>query len=55
MRLPKTNSFAQIEPLLEHVSKPARYLGHEWGLEEIEPEAFSLCMVFPDVYEIGLV
>ena len=54
MRLPKTNSFAQIEPLLEQVSKPARYLGHEWGLDRIEPEAFSLCMVFPDVYEIGL-
>lgn len=49
----RENRFAELEPLLAHVEKPARYLGGEFGALEPEPGAFNVCLVFPDVYEIG--
>ncbi len=54
MSLPRENRFDEIAPLLPRVEKPARYLGHEWGSEEPAEDAFHVCMVFPDVYEIGV-
>ncbi|GAB4303499.1 MAG: TIGR03960 family B12-binding radical SAM protein [Myxococcota bacterium] len=38
------------------VSKPARYIGGEWG-ECVKPHEHlkaSICLVFPDIYEIGM-
>lgn len=54
MSLPRENRFDEIAPLLPKVEKPARYLGHEWGSTEPDEDAFHVCMVFPDVYEIGV-
>ncbi len=49
----------QIEPLLDQVEKPARYIGRELGaLEPGElrpgPGVVSWLLVYPDTYEIGL-
>jgi len=49
----------QIEPLLDRVEKPARYIGGELGAELAErlepaPDVVSWLLVYPDTYEIGL-
>jgi len=46
----------QIEPLLAHVTKPARYIGGELGAQQVEhrPDAVSWLLVYPDTYEVGL-
>lgn len=53
-------------PLLAQVSRPSRYSGSEWrfsraggpDLKSVEPglkkEILSVCLAFPDVYEIGM-
>ncbi len=45
-----------IEPLLDRVSKPARYIGGEQGAQVPEhgPGKVSWLLVYPDTYEIGL-
>ncbi len=46
----------QVESLLPHVSKPARYIGGELGSQEVEhrPGAVSWLLLYPDTYEVGL-
>ncbi len=46
----------EIEPLLSHVEKPARYIGMERGNQTPihRPEDVSWLLVYPDTYEIGL-
>ncbi len=49
----------QIEPLLDQVEKPARYIGGELGAERPEdldhgPRGLAWLLVYPDTYEIGL-
>ena len=46
----------EIEPLLRHVQKPARYIGCEDGAQTPEHGAgkVSWLLVYPDAYEIGL-
>jgi len=46
----------RIEPLLAHVTKPARYIGGELGAQQVEhrPDAVSWLLVYPDTYEVGL-
>jgi len=46
----------QVEPLLAHVTKPARYIGGELGAQRAEhgPDAVSWLLVYPDTYEVGL-
>jgi len=46
----------QIEPLLDKVTKPARYIGGELGAQNVEhgPDLVSWLLVYPDTYEIGL-
>ena len=49
----------QIEPLLDHVEKPARYIGGELGAVPGTalvpgPGIVSWLLVYPDTYEIGL-
>ena len=51
--------WSQIEPLLDHVEKPARYIGGELGAERPEdlepgPGELAWLLVYPDTYEIGL-
>ncbi len=46
----------RIEPLLAHVTKPARYIGGELGAQVTDhpPDAVSWLLIYPDTYEIGL-
>lgn len=46
--------FAELEPLLQSVEKPSRYIDHEWGTLSKKEADYRLCMIYPDVYEIGL-
>ena len=48
--------WAQIEPLLARVQKPARYIGCEDGLRvaPFSPDRVGWLLVYPDAYEIGL-
>ena len=48
-------------PILAQVSRPSRYSGSEWrfsrsssGGSGLKEKAFSVCLAFPDVYEIGM-
>lgn len=54
MALEREDLFHLMEPLLARVEKPGRYLDHEWGSTRPEQDAFHVCMVFPDTYEIGV-
>lgn len=51
-----TSVWSQLEPLLPHVQKPARYIGCEDGAKAKAPDPAKVnwCMVYPDTYEIGL-
>ena len=49
----KTDLWPRLEPLLARVEKPTRYVNHEWGSVCKEDADFSLCMVYPDTYELG--
>ncbi|MBP3884937.1 MAG: TIGR03960 family B12-binding radical SAM protein [Olsenella sp.] len=53
MRLPRQDCYDRIEPLLARVEKPSRYLDHEWGAVERQDGPFHVCMMYPDVYEVG--
>ena len=51
-----TSLWPQIEPILAHVAKPARYIGCEDGAVEPGPleGVVSWLMTYPDAYEVGL-
>lgn len=53
MRLPRTDMYDQLEPLLGQVEKPSRYLDHEWGAVREQEGPFHACLLYPDVYEVG--
>lgn len=46
----------RLEPLLDRVQRPARYIGSEEGALEVEhrPGSVSWLLCYPDTYEIGL-
>jgi radical SAM family uncharacterized protein len=48
--------WAQLEPLLGRVQKPARYIGCEDGLRVApdSPDRVGWLLIYPDTYEIGL-
>ena len=54
MRLPYTDRFSDLEPLLARVEKPSRYIDHEWGTLSKPDADYRCCMIYPDVYEVGL-
>ena len=54
MRLSYTDRFCEIEPLLAHVEKPSRYIDHEWGTLSKAEADYRCCLIYPDVYEVGL-
>ena len=42
---------------LTKVKRPSRYIGGEWGLlppKDDEENIISLCLAYPDVYEVGM-
>jgi radical SAM family uncharacterized protein len=51
-----TSLWPRIEPLLAHVSKPARYIGGELGAcrPTHGPDRVAWLLLYPDTYEIGL-
>ncbi|MYI14349.1 MAG: B12-binding domain-containing radical SAM protein, partial [Acidimicrobiaceae bacterium] len=51
-----TNLWHRLEPLLPQVSKPARYIGGEHGMQTPVhgPGIVSWLLTYPDTYEIGL-
>jgi radical SAM family uncharacterized protein len=51
-----TSLWSQIEPILGHVQKPARYIGCEDGAIGPGPLAGQVgwLLIYPDAYEIGL-
>jgi radical SAM family uncharacterized protein len=46
----------RLEPLLDRVQRPARYIGSEEGARHVvhRPESVSWLLCYPDTYEIGL-
>ena len=54
MRVAYEDRFSQLEPLLAKVEKPSRYIDHEWGTLSKADADYRICMIYPDVYEVGL-
>ena len=54
MRAIYEDRFHDIEPLLAHVEKPVRYIDHEWGTLTQTGADYRCCLIYPDVYEVGL-
>ena len=54
MRYVYEDRFHELEPLLAHVEKPSRYIDHEWGTLSKQDADYRICMIYPDVYEVGL-
>ncbi len=54
MRVPYENRFGDLEPLLPRVEKPSRYIDHEWGTLSSPEAGYRACLIYPDVYEVGL-
>ena len=48
--------WTEIEPLLDNVQKPARYIGGEGGAQAPEHAADKVAwlLTYPDTYEVGL-
>ncbi|OFK24311.1 TIGR03960 family B12-binding radical SAM protein [Olsenella sp. HMSC062G07] len=53
MRLERRDRFSELEALLWSVEKPVRYLDHEWGACADQEGPFHVCLLYPDVYEVG--
>jgi len=54
LRVPYQDCFHLIEPLLAKVEKPSRYIDHEWGTLSKADADYRCCLIYPDVYEVGL-
>ncbi len=54
MREEYRDRFSEIEPLLAKVEKPSRYIDHEWGTASSAEADYRCCLIYPDVYEVGL-
>src|SRR5688572_2714027 len=50
-----TSIWPLLEPVLERVQKPARYIGCEDGMAtpEHDPAKVAWLLVYPDTYEVG--
>ena len=40
--------------MLAKVEKPSRYIDHEWGTLSKADADYRCCLIYPDVYEVGL-
>ncbi len=50
----RVDLWPRVEPLLDHVEKPSRYIDHEFGSVRDAESAFRCVLIYPDTYEIGL-
>jgi radical SAM family uncharacterized protein len=46
--------WARVEPLLDGVERPARYLDSEWGVRVRPDASYRVALVYPDTYELGM-
>ena len=44
----------RVEPLLERVERPARYVNREWGASTRPGAAYRVALMYPDSYEVGM-
>ncbi len=54
MVVPVTDLWSSVEPLLDNVERPARYVDHEWGAHVRPGAGYRVALVYPDLYEIGM-
>jgi len=54
--LPAESLVLALDPLLQHVARPARYTGHEWNAVRKDWDATPVrfLLAYPDLYEIGM-
>ena len=46
--------WTQVEPLLAHVERPARYIDSEFGAVHRPEAAYRVALLYPDTYELGM-
>ncbi len=46
--------WARVEPLLDGVERPARYLDSEWGVRVRPDASYRVALLYPDTYELGM-
>ena len=46
----------RLDAILPHVTKPARYTGHEWNsiVKDWDTTPVRLVLAYPDIYEVGM-
>lgn len=54
MKLARRDRFSELEPFLDLVEHPSRYINHEFGATRNQPGPFHCVLLYPDTYEIGL-
>jgi radical SAM family uncharacterized protein len=47
-------SWDDVEPLLAHVERPARYIDSEFGAVHREAASYRAALLYPDTYELGM-
>ncbi len=50
----RVDLWPRVEPLLDRVEKPARYIDHEFGAVRDAESPFRCVLIYPDTYEVGL-
>lgn len=50
----RVDLWPRVEPLLDLVEKPARYIDHEFGALRRDEAPFRSVLIYPDTYEVGL-
>jgi radical SAM family uncharacterized protein len=49
-----TDLWPQVEPLLAHVERPARYIDSEFGAVHRADAGYRVALLYPDTYELGM-
>ena len=44
----------RVEPLLERVERPSRYVDREWGVRRLPDAGYRVVLAYPDAYEVGM-
>ncbi len=50
----RVDLWERVEPLLDLVEKPSRYIDHEFGAVRDAASPFRCVLIYPDTYEVGL-
>ena len=50
----RADLWERVEPLLDLVEKPSRYIDHEFGAVRDADSPFRCVLIYPDTYEVGL-